>query len=97
LVNLRLLPTTVRKLSLLPRLIGKLALPAAVVLLKAALVLVTVFYVLHIKLVQPAALMYTIVSADLTFLLIVCALTRFLGDAGKALAMRIALVPAIDL
>ena len=49
--------------------------------------LVTVFYVLHIKVVQPAALACTVVSAGLTFLLIVCALTRLLGDAGKALAM----------
>ena len=87
LVNLRLLPTAARQFSPLARLIGKLALPAAVVLLQAALVLVTVFYVLHIKVVQPAALACTLVSAGLTFLLIVCALTRLLGDAGKALAM----------
>ena len=87
LVNLRLLPTAARRFSPLARLIGKLALPAAVVLLQAGLVLVTVFYVLHIKVVQPAALACTVVSAGLTFLLIVCALTRLLGDAGKALAM----------
>ncbi len=87
LVNLRLLPTAARQFSPLARLIGKLALPAAVVLLQAALVLVTVFYVLYIKVVQPAALACTVVSAGLTFLLIVCALTRLLGDAGKALAM----------
>ncbi len=87
LVNLRLLPTAARHFSPLARLIGKLALPAAVVLLQAGLVLVTVFYVLHIKVVQPAALACTVVSAGLTFLLIVCALTRLLGDAGKALSM----------
>ena len=87
LVNLRLLPTAARHFSPLARLVGKLTLPAAVVLLQAALVLVTVVYVLQIKVVQPAALAYTVVSAGLTFLLIVCALTRLLGDAGKALAM----------
>ncbi len=87
LVNLRLLPTAARRFSPLARLVGKLTLPAAVVLLQAGLVLVTVFYVLHIKVVQPAALVCTVVSAGLTFLLIVCALTRLLGDAGKALAM----------
>lgn len=87
LVNLRLLPTAARHFSPLARLVGKLTLPAAVVLLQAALVLVTVVYVLQIKVVQPAALTYTVVSAGLTFLLIVCALTRLLGDAGKALAM----------
>ena len=87
LVNLRLLPTAARHFSPLARLVGKLTLPAAVVLLQAALVLVTVVYVLQIKVVQPAALAYTVVSAGLTFLLIVCALTQLLGDAGKALAM----------
>ena len=87
LVNLRMLPTAARQFNPMAPLIGKLALPAAVVLLQAGLVLVTVFYVLHIKVVQPAALACTVVSAGLTFLLIVCALTRLLGDAGKALAM----------
>jgi hypothetical protein len=55
-----------------------------IVVLQAILVLVTVAYVLHIKVVQPVALACTVVSAALTFLLIVCALTRLLGDAGKA-------------
>ena len=87
LVNLRMLPTAARQFNPLAQLIGKLALPAAVVLLQAGLVLITVVYVLHIKVVQPAALACTVVSAGLTFLLIVCALTRLLGDAGKALAM----------
>ena len=87
LVNLRMLPTAARQFSPLARLIGKLTMPVAVVLLQAALVLITVVYVLHIKVVQPAALAYTVLSAGLTFLLIVCALTRLLGDAGKALAM----------
>ena len=87
LVNLRLLPTAARRFSPLARLVGKLSLPTAVVLLQALLVLVTVFFVLHIKVVQPVALACTVVSAALTFLLIVCALTSLLGDAGKALAM----------
>lgn len=87
LVNLRLLPTAARQFSPVARVLGKLTLPAVVVLLQAALVLITVVYVLHIKVVQPAALAYTVVGAGLTFLLIVCALTRLLGDAGKALAM----------
>jgi len=86
-VNLRLLPTAARHFSPWARLMGKLALPAAVVLLQAMLVLVTVFYVLQIKVVQPTALACTVVTAGLTFLLIVCALTRLMGDAGKALAM----------
>lgn len=87
LVNLRMLPTAARRFNPVARLIGKLALPAVVVLLQAALVLITVVFVLQIKVVQPAALACTVISAGLTFLLIVCALTRLLGDAGKALAM----------
>lgn len=87
LVNLRVLPTAARHFSPPARLIGKLALPACVVVLQAMLVLVTVSLVLHIRVAQPAALVYTVVSAALTFLLIVCALTSLLGDAGKALAM----------
>lgn len=87
LVNLRMLPTAARRFNPVARLVGKLTLPAVVVVLQAALVLITVVFVLHIKVVQPAALVCTVVSAGLTFLLIVCALTRLLGDAGKALAM----------
>jgi len=49
-------------------------------------------YVLHIKVLQPAALVCTVVSAALAFLLIVCALTRLWGDAGKALAMLLLVV-----
>lgn len=86
-VNLRLLPSVARHFSPWARVIGKLMLPAVVVLLQATLVLVTVFFVLHIKVVQPAALVCTVVSAGLTFLLLVCALTRLMGDGGKALAM----------
>lgn len=86
-VNLRLLPTAARHFNPLARLIGKIALPAAVVVVQAVLVLVTVRYVLHIKVELPTALACTVLSAGLTFLLIVFALTRLLGDAGKALAM----------
>ena len=92
LVNLRRLPSAARQFSPVARLFGKLALPACVVVLQALLVLITVRYVLHIKVLQPAALVCTVVSAALTFLLIVCALTRLWGDAGKALAMLLLVV-----
>ena len=57
------------------------------VLLQAILVLITVEDVLHIKVMQPAALACTVITAALAFLLIVCAFTRLFGDAGKALSM----------
>jgi len=87
LVNLRVLPRAARHFNPVTRLIGKLVLPACVVLLQALLVVVTVEYVLHIKVMHPAALACTVVSAGLAFLLIVCAFTRMFGDAGKALSM----------
>ena len=87
LVNLRVLPRAARHFNPLARLIGKLVLPSCVVLLQAVLVLVTVEYVLHIKVMQPAALACTVITAALAFLLIVCAFTRLFGDAGKALSM----------
>jgi putative membrane protein len=87
LVNLRVLPRPSQSFNPVTRLVGKLLLPAGVVLLQALLVLVTVEFVLHIKVSQPAALACTVVTAALAFLLIVCAFTRLLGDAGKALSM----------
>lgn len=87
LVNLRVLPGFAQNFNPITRLVGKLLLPACVVLLQALLVLVTVELVLHIKVLQPAALACTVITAALAFLLIVCALTRLLGDAGKALSM----------
>ena len=87
LVNLRVLPRTARRFNPVARLMGKLVLPACVVMVQALLVLVTVEYVLHIKVSQPAALACTVITAALAFLLIVCAFTRLLGDAGKALSM----------
>jgi len=87
LVNLRVLPRPSQSFNPVTRLVGKLLLPAGVVLLQALLVLVTVEFVLHIKVSQPAALACTVITAALAFLLIVCAFTRLLGDAGKALSM----------
>ena len=87
LVNLRVLPRAARHFNPLARLIGKLVLPSCVVLLQAILVLITVEYVLHIKVMQPAALACTVITAALAFLLIVCAFIRLFGDAGKALSM----------
>ncbi len=87
LVNLRVLPRAARNFNPVTRLVGKLLLPATVVLLQALLVLVTVEFVLHIKVLHAAALACTVITAALAFLLIVCALTRLLGDAGKALSM----------
>jgi putative membrane protein len=74
-------------LSPIGRLAGKVLIPSGMVLLQAMLVLGSVLFVLNIQVVHAVALGVTLAVASLTFLLIVFALTRALGDAGKALAL----------
>jgi putative membrane protein len=69
------------------QLIGKLALPGALVVLQGLLILFTVFVVLQIEVVHPLAFVCTLLCAGLSFFFIISALTHFMGDAGKALAM----------
>ena len=86
-INLRVLPASASRYHPVARLLGKIALPLFLVLVQSLLVLLCIFYVLAIRVSNPAALACTVVTASVTFLLVVCALTRVLGDAGKALAM----------
>jgi putative membrane protein len=46
-----------------------------------------VFAVLQVDVVNPLAFMCTLLSAGLAFFCVISALTHFMGDAGKALAM----------
>ncbi|MCX8520611.1 MAG: YhgE/Pip domain-containing protein [Rhodoferax sp.] len=69
------------------KLLGKLSLPLLIVLLQAATVYATAELVLDIHLARPALFALTLGLSATTFLCIVMALTRVLGDAGKALAM----------
>lgn len=87
LIHLRTLPRTAAGFSAFARVTGKLLIPAGVVLLQAMLVWMTVLWVLEIRAVDPLALGVSLCVASLTFLLIVFALIRVLGDAGKALAL----------
>ncbi len=87
LIHARVLPRQARFFSVLAQLLGKLFIPAAVVLVQALLVLLTVLYLLKIHVAHPGAFALTLGVASLTFLFIVFALTRAFGDAGKALAM----------
>jgi putative membrane protein len=57
------------------------------VLLQAALVMLTLVWILKIHVVHPSALALTLAVAAFSFLMMVYALTRAFGDAGKALAM----------
>ena len=87
LIHVRGLPGVARHFSPLSQVLGKLMLPSAMALLQAALVFGIARDLLGISLGHPAAMALTLASASLAFVFIVFALTRALGDAGKALAM----------
>jgi putative membrane protein len=87
LIHVRVLPRQALFFSRPAQMLGKIAIPAAVVLLQAVLVLLLVMVVLKIQVADPPAFALTLGVASLSFLFIVFALTRAFGDAGKALAM----------
>jgi putative membrane protein len=87
LIHMRRLPRAAVHFSPAAKLAGKLVLPGVIVLLQAGLIWLCLRWVLDIRMVEPGALALTLCVASVTFLLIVFALTRALGDAGKALAM----------
>lgn len=87
LIHVRVLPRKAQKFSRPAQMIGKLLIPGAVVLLQAGLVLMTLVFVLKIQIVSLGPLTLILAVAALTFLVMVYALTRAFGDAGKALAM----------
>ncbi len=87
LIHVRVLPRVAQNFSRPAQMVGKLMLPAAVVLVQAALVLVTLLFILNVKVLHPGPLALILAVAAITFLVIVYALTRAFGDAGKAMAM----------
>ena len=87
LIHVRVLPRHAQFFSRPAQTLGKLAIPAAIVLSQATILLATVMLILKIPIVHPVAFSLTLGATALTFLAIVFALTRAFGDAGKALAM----------
>ncbi len=87
LIQVRLLPRQALRFSSPVQVLGKITIPLLVVLLQALLVLLAVLFLLRIQVADVGALALTLAMASMTFLLIVFALTRALGDAGKALAL----------
>lgn len=87
LMRARVLPRQARKFSRLAQTLGKTFLPACVALLQTAVVFVTALYILEIHISHPWAFALTLGATSLTFLFIVFALTKALGDAGKGIAM----------
>lgn len=92
LLHLRRIAEPVATLPRSAQVAGKLALPLAVVLMQAALMLLMLVVVLHVPVPQPAAFALTLAVASATFLLLVFALVRVLGDLGKVLAVLLLIV-----
>jgi putative membrane protein len=71
---------------------GKLVLPLAAVLTQALLMMAMLVGVLQVPMPQPGLFALTLLSASLTFLLLIFALVRLLGDLGKVVAVVLLIV-----
>jgi putative membrane protein len=87
LIRMRSLPRQAKRFPVLARVAGKMAVPMLLVALQAGLVWLALLGLLQMQVVFPVALAVTLLLAASTFLWVVFALTRALGDAGKALAL----------
>ena len=87
LVHVRVLPNQAESFSKPAQFLGKMVVPSVIVLLQALTVLITIQFVLKINILHFWPLVAIMATTSLTFLCIVFAMTRALGDAGKALAM----------
>lgn len=87
LIHIRELPRHAKRFSSPAKLLGKISMPALVVLFQAALLGLTVAWGLHVHIHDVLAFTVCLVVAGLSFLMMVVFLTRALGDAGKVFAM----------
>jgi len=92
LVHFRRIPEPLAGLPRTAQVAGKLALPAAAVLLQALVMLAMLVGVLHVPVPHPGTFALTLASASLTFLLLVFALVRLMGDLGKVVAVLLLIV-----
>ena len=87
LIHVRVLPKRAQNFSGPAKLLGKLAIPLLIVLLQAALLYATVVWGLQIRVARVDLFALALALSSATFLCIVFALTRVMGDAGKAASM----------
>ena len=87
LINVRVLPTFAKRCHPTAQMLGKIFLPACVVILQATLLWFVCRFVLGIAVEHLVLTWFMFLMASLTFMFIVYAMSRALGDAGKALAM----------
>ena len=87
LIHVRVLPKGAQNFSRPAKILGKISIPLVIVLLQAALLYATVVWGLQIHVTQTGLFTLTLALSSATFLCIVFALTRLMGDAGKAASM----------
>lgn len=86
-VNLSVLPRHATSYHPLAQMMGKLAFPGLLVAGQCGLVLLTIGLVLQVNVIHPWGLFCIVMTSGLAFLGLISAMSRFIGDAGKALAM----------
>lgn len=87
LIHVRTLPRRAQHFSRPAQLLGKMGLPAGVVVVQALLLGFAAQQVLTMHVANGLAFMLTLVVSGLSFLAMVLLLTKAFGDAGKAMAM----------
>jgi putative membrane protein len=87
LFHLRRLPAQTESASSGARLLGKLGIPALIVVVQSVITLLMTVLVLKLPIVSVGAYFATLLISGLTFLLVILALTRAAGDAGKGAAL----------
>ncbi len=87
LIQLRTLPSQAQFSSPAAKVLGKVLLPLGVVGLQVLTVCLLIRFGLEISVIDWGALILTLSLAAATFLMVIVALTRAMGDAGKALAL----------
>jgi putative membrane protein len=87
LFHLRRLPESAAPASRPAKLLGKLGILTGIVGAQSMVVMLMSLYVLDLQVARLVPYGMTLVLASLTFLLIIVALTRAFGDAGKAAAL----------
>ncbi len=87
LFHLRRLPQQAAAASPVARILGKLGILSCIVLIQSLVIMLMTLFALNLHIHSLGAYMVTLVLASLTFLMIIVALTRAFGDAGKAAAL----------
>ncbi|MBT0569601.1 YhgE/Pip domain-containing protein [Curvibacter sp. CHRR-16] len=87
LINLHILPRPAHRSPRPYLLLGKLSMPAVLVLLQSVLLYAAVENVLNLRVAHQGPFIATLVITGWSFLCIVSMLAKLFGDAGKALSM----------